>query len=223
MTIMLDSAHCAATTMPAFARSTSKQPTFKVRLAGSFAFPALVAVLAGAPISRAFAQDGTPLPEVDVSSASEAGSTVSGERLSPSRLRDLQVGSSDTAAILQSVPGVSGYGAGGFSTLPVIRGLEAQRLTVLVDGVAIASACPNDMNPPLSYTDPQTVSAIDVITGVSPVSYGGDSIGGIIRVESAPPRFAKQGDTLLTGEISAFYRSNGDGFGGSLSMTAASD
>ena len=223
MTIMLDSAHCAATTMPAFARSTSKQPTFKVRLAGSFAFPALVAVLAGAPISRAFAQDGTPLPEVDVSSASEAGSTVSGERLSPSRLRDLQVGSSDTAAILQSVPGVSGYGAGGFSTLPVIRGLEAQRLTVLVDGVAIASACPNDMNPPLSYTDPQTVSAIDVITGVSPVSYGGDSIGGIIRVESAPPRFAKQGETLLTGETSAFYRSNGDGFGGALSVTAASD
>ena len=203
--------------------ATGHRPTFKTCLTGGFAFSALVAMLACAPFSVAFAQDGTALPEVDVSSADVATPTVSGERISSSRLRNFQTGSSDTASILQSVPGVSGFGAGGFSTLPVIRGLESQRLTVLVDGVAIASACPNDMNPPLSYTDPQTVGAIDVITGVSPVSYGGDSIGGIIRVESAPPRFAKQGETLLTGEASAFYRSNGDGFGGSLSLTAASD
>lgn len=223
MTIMLDAARCAATTARALRGATDKRTTSKARLTGGFAFPALVAVLACTSISPAFAQDGTALPEVDVGSADEAGTTVSGERVSSARLRDLQTGSSDTAAILQSVPGVSGYGAGGFSTLPVIRGLEAQRLTVVVDGVAIASACPNDMNPPLSYTDPQTIGAIDVITGVSPVSYGGDSIGGIIRVESTPPRFAKQGEALLTGEISAFYRSNGDGFGGSLSVTAASD
>lgn len=223
MTIMLDAARCAATAARAVQSATYKRSSSKARLTGGFAFPAFVAMLACAPISPAFAQNGTALPEVDVGSTDEAAPTVSSERVSSTRLRDLQTGSSDTAAILQSVPGVSGYGAGGFSTLPVIRGLESQRLTVLVDGVAIASACPNDMNPPLSYTDPQTVGSIDVITGVSPVSYGGDSIGGIIRVESAPPRFAKQGETLLTGEASAFYRSNGDGFGGSLSVTAASD
>lgn len=223
MTIMFDAVHRAATAVRAVQGATDKRLTSKARLPGGFAFPALVAVLACGPISPAVAQDGTALPEVDVSSTDELGSTVSGERLSSARLRDFRTGSSDTAAILQSVPGVSGFGAGGFSTLPVIRGLEAQRLTVLVDGVTIASACPNDMNPPLSYTDPQTVGTIDVVTGVSPVSYGGDSIGGIIRVESTPPRFAKQGETLLTGEASAFYRSNGDGFGGSLSVTAASD
>src|SRR3546814_20623313 len=52
---------------------------------------------------------------------------------------------------------------------------------------------------------------------------GGDSIGGAISVETQKPRFAKAGETLLTGELSAFYRSNGDGFGGALSVTAASD
>lgn len=215
--------HLAARSAAPVARACADAAAFKTRLVRDIAAPTIIAALACWPLSPAFAQDGIALPEVDVDSASEAPSMGSGERISSSRLRNLQAGSSDTAAILQSVPGVSGFGAGGFSTLPVIRGLEAQRLTVLVDGVAIASACPNDMNPPLSYTDPQTVRAIDVTTGVSPVSYGGDSIGGIIRVESAPPLFAKQGDTLLTGEISAFYRSNGDGFGGSLSVTAASD
>ena len=219
MTTLLYAARSAAP----MAHASTGASAFKTRLALNIAAPAFVAALACCPLSPAYAQDSITLPEVDVGSADEAGPTVSGERVSSSRLRDLQTGSSDTAAILQSVPGVSGYGAGGFSTLPVIRGLESQRLTVLVDGVAIASACPNDMNPPLSYTDPQTVGTIDVITGVSPVSFGGDSIGGIIRVESAPPRFAKEGETLLTGEVSAFYRSNGDGFGGSLSVTAASD
>src|SRR3546814_10370986 len=79
------------------------------------------------------------------------------------------------------------------------------------------------MNAPLSYTEPQTIDAISVITGVRPVSMGGDSIGGAISVETQTPRFAKAGETLLTGELSAFYRSNGDGFGGALSVTAASD
>lgn len=223
MTIMLDAARCAATAPRAARGASDRRSTSRARLAGSLAVPAFVAVLACAPISPALAQHGAALPAVDIGSTDQAAPTVSGERVSASRLRDLQTGSSDTAAILRSVPGVSGYGAGGVSTLPVIRGLEAQRLTVLVDGVAIDSACPNDMNPPLSYTDPQTINAIDVITGVSPVSYGGDSIGGIIRVETAPPRFATHGGTLLTGEASAFYRSNGDGFGGALSLTAASD
>ena len=149
---------------------------FKIRLlAGAHISARLIAIAAFAtlPTINAQAQDMASLPDIDVDSdAPQAASALSGEQISAPQIRSLQAGSSDTARLLQSVPGVSGYGAGGFSTLPVIRGLEAQRLNVLVDGVNIASACPNDMNPPLSYTDPQTVGSIDVITGVSPVSWG---------------------------------------------------
>ncbi|MFA7587882.1 MAG: TonB-dependent receptor, partial [Novosphingobium sp.] len=75
----------------------------------------------------------------------------------------------------------------------------------------------------LSYTDPQTIAAIRVVPGVAPVSMGGDNIGGVISVRSAAPRFATGPEGLVTGEASAFYRSNGDGFGGSLSLTLASE
>src|SRR3546814_9876636 len=68
----------------------------------------------------------------------------------------LQSGTSDTTAVISRLPGVSSYSAGGFSGLPVIRGLEIRRLTVLVDGVPIDIACANEMHAPLSYTDPQT-------------------------------------------------------------------
>ena len=132
-----------------------------------------------------------------------------------------QAGSSDTAELLSQLPGVDAATGGGFSSMPVIRGLSQQRISILVDGQLIDLSCPNDMNTPLSYTDPQTVASVQVLAGVSPVSLGGDNIGGIVAVSSAPPRFGDGTAITLSGSASAFYRSNGDGFGGSLSLTAA--
>ena len=178
-------------------------------------FAALAAALA---VATPAAADPTALPDIDVDSekAPAAAETLSKDGIAVTR-------SSDTGALLSRIPGVSAYGAGGFSSLPTIRGLNGPRISIRIDGAPIDSACPNDMNPPLSYTDPQTIDAVSVITGVSPVSMGGDSIGGVISVETATPRFAAAGQTLVTGEVSTFYRSNGDGFGGAASLTIAGD
>ncbi|WP_260927475.1 TonB-dependent receptor plug domain-containing protein [Novosphingobium sp. 9] len=128
---------------------------------------------------------------------------------------------SDTAKLLSDFPGVAVNTGGGFSSMPRIRGLSEQRIRIVIDGVTIDMACPNDMNTPLSYTDPQTIASIAVVPGVAPVSMGGDNIGGVISVDSVGPRFNGRGGVQLSGEASTFYRSNGDGFGGALSLTAA--
>ncbi len=94
---------------------------------------------------------------------------------------------------------MSVYGAGGVSSLPVIRGLADDRLRTQVDGMDLVAACPNHMNSPLSYIDPTAVANIDVYAGVTPVSVGGDSIGGSIVVRSADPAFAEPGAHLLQG------------------------
>lgn len=174
----------------------------------------------------ALAQEAVDLPPVDAESEAAASLSVpplSTRELTRDDLRRRQTGTSDTADLLRHLPGISVNTGGGFSSMPVIRGLSEQRLTILVDGRPIDAACPNDMNPPLSYTDPQTVQAIRVIPGVAPVSMGGDNIGGVIAVESARPRFATGPGGLATGEVSAFYRSNGDGFGGAAMLTLASE
>ncbi|BAK68425.1 TonB-dependent receptor-like protein [Sphingobium sp. SYK-6] len=172
-----------------------------------------------------FAQPVHELPPVEVEAgpgpAKIATAPLTSETVSRDRLRRLQSQSSDVAGLLTRLPGVSANTGGGFSAMPVLRGLSEQRFTILVDGTPIDMACPNDMNTPLSYTDPQTVNAIQVITGVSPVSMGGDSIGGVISVSGPAPRFATDGALLVTGEASAFYRSNGDGFGGGTTLTVA--
>jgi iron complex outermembrane receptor protein len=158
---------------------------------------------------------------MDTAPASLSGQPLTTQTLTRDRLTQRQAGSSDTAALLAELPGVAARTGGGFSSMPVIRGLTEQRLGILVDGQPVDSACPNDMNTPLSYTDPQTIQSVSVITGVSPVSHGGDSIGGLVLVESAPPRFATGDAMLIAGRVSAFYRSNGDGLGGPLGLTLA--
>jgi iron complex outermembrane receptor protein len=132
--------------------------------------------------------------------------------------------SSDSARLLSDIPGLSLFGAGGVSSLPVIHGLADDRLRIKVDGMDLISACGNHMNPPLSYIDPTSVGSIQVFAGLTPVSVGGDSLGGAIVVNSAAPEFAKPGEpTLLKGQAGTFYRSNGGGKGANLSATVATD
>jgi iron complex outermembrane receptor protein len=69
--------------------------------------------------------------------------------------------SSDSAHLLGSLPGVSVYGAGGVSSLPVIRGLADDRIRIKVDGMDLISSCANHMNAPLSYLDPTSVGSRD--------------------------------------------------------------
>lgn len=131
---------------------------------------------------------------------------------------------SDTASLLESVPGVTSYGAGGVSSLPVIHGLADDRLRIKVDGMDLISACGNHMNPPLSYIDPTSVSNAKVFAGITPVSVGGDSIGGAILVDSADPEFAQPGAGLLQkGEVGATYRSNGNVRGANVKATVANE
>ena len=145
-------------------------------------------------------------------------------KLDAATLRPMRAATSDTATLLRDVPGVSFQGAGGVSSLPVIRGLADDRLRIKVDGMDLISACGNHMNPPLSYIDPTRVGTATVFAGIAPVSSGGDSIGGTILVDSPAPEFAAAGaGTLLKGEFGSFYRSNGNAVGANVSATVAGE
>lgn len=135
-----------------------------------------------------------------------------------------RINTSDTAKILEDQPGVSLYKAGGVSSLPVIHGMNDDRVRVKVDGMDLISACANHMNSPLSYIDPSSVGSVVVFAGITPVSVGGDSIGGTIQVDSMAPEFARTGEAaLLKGQAGAFYRSNNAAQGGNLSATIAGE
>lgn len=139
-------------------------------------------------------------------------------------LQSLRPATSDTASLLRNIPGVSLYGAGGVSSLPAIHGLADDRLRTKVDGMDLIASCPNHMNPALSYLDPSNVGTLKVYAGITPVSVGGDSIGGTIVAETPSPVFAAPGQgSLVKGQAGVFYRGNSNTRGGSVSATYASE
>lgn len=135
-------------------------------------------------------------------------------------LQQLRAATSDSARLLQNIPGVSLYAAGAISSLPAIHGLADDRIRVQVDGMDLMAACPNHMNSALSYIDPSKVGSITVYAGITPVSVGGDSLGGTIQVKSAPPEFAEAGQPAFAkGQAGTFFRSNANAKGYNIGAT----
>lgn len=143
-------------------------------------------------------------------------------QVTPQQLQTLRSATSDSATLLRGVPGVSLNSAGGISSLPAIRGLADDRLRIKIDGMDLVASCPNHMNPAMSYIAPSNLGKLQVFAGITPVSVGGDSIGGTIVADSAAPEFAAPGAASINkGEVGAFYRSNNDARGGNFSATHA--
>ncbi len=183
--------------------------------------PRLLSLLIAAslsPIGASAAE--TELPTVEVVGKEDAAPLAPAVESLPT----LRATTSDTASLLRDVPGVSLYGGGGVSSLPAVHGLADDRLRIKVDGMDLISACPNHMNPALSYLDPSQVESLQVYAGIAPVSVGGDSIGGSIVARTAEPVFAKPGEgSLVKGEVGAYYRSNGNVRGGNAAATYATE
>jgi iron complex outermembrane receptor protein len=130
---------------------------------------------------------------------------------------DDQERSRNTSELVSDAPGVSLRENGQLASIPFLHGLGDERAKLVVDGMTVSSACPNHMNPPLSYIAPADSAEVTVMAGITPVSLGGDSLGGTVAVDSRQPVFASAGERLHEeGASSGFYRSNGQNYGGSL-------
>jgi iron complex outermembrane receptor protein len=183
-----------------------------------------VAVLLAMLTTLASAEEIEMLPEITVSGTKVESieSSLGAATLDDAGIAAQRTATSDSARLLQDMPGVSLYGAGGISSLPAIHGMADDRIRVQVDGMDLMASCPNHMNSTLSYIDPTKVATVKVFAGVTPVSVGGDSIGGSIQVKSAPPEFAPAGEKFLArGQAGTFYRSNGNAYGYNFGATLA--
>jgi iron complex outermembrane receptor protein len=109
------------------------------------------------------------------------------------------------------------------SSLPSINGLGADRVQVAINSMLISPACPNEMNPPLSFVNPLMIAKMRAYLGIAPVSVGGDYIGARIDVTTAPPQFTTGPGWLTSGAVSGFFRSNGHGYGVDATATVANN
>ncbi len=181
----------------------------------------LTIILAALPFASS-AQDSSPL-EITITTPQNV-TPIKASSIKAASIAPLLPATSDTASLLGDIPGVSLYSAGGVSSLPAIHGMADDRVNIQVNGMKLISTCPNHMNSPLSYIAPTDIASVKVFAGITPVSVGGDSIGGTIQVTSRPREFAAIGqEMLIKGRAATFYRSNGNAHGTNVGATIASE
>ena len=108
--------------------------------------------------------------------------------------KDIQNSTSQTTAdILAEIPGIkvqkTQFGGGS----PVIRGMEANRILLVVDGVRMNNAIYRKGHLQNSITvSPNLLERIEVIFGPSSVVYGSDALGGVIHYYTRTPRVSEK-------------------------------
>src|SRR5690554_6936096 len=104
-----------------------------------------------------------------------AGTSVI-EREELQRRLDGQIGE-----VLTKVPGVSATSFSPGASRPVLRGLQGDRVRVLVDGIGAIDASNTSADHAVTI-DPLTADRIEVLRGPAVLLYGSSAIGGAVNV-----------------------------------------
>lgn len=134
--------------------------------------------------------------------------------------QQFQINSDVTAmSAIKNIPGVSLMTTGNAIAKPVIHGLKAQRLVIMVNGVRqeVQNWGP-DHGPEIS---PFQVNRIEVVKGPSSVLYGAGAIGGVVNVIGPPLPSAGNDTPKLGGKVYLQGFSNNNQGAGALSFYGA--
>ena len=123
-------------------------------------------------------------------------STNQTEIISAEELEELSA--QTTADVLQNADGIqvqkSQMGGGS----PIIRGFEANRVLLVVDGVRLNNAIYRGGHLHNSITvDNNVLSQVEILYGPGSAVYGSDAIGGCVHFHTKDPKLSK-GDSIIT-------------------------
>lgn len=121
------------------------------------------------------------------------------EEIAISSIKDIQnSGSQSSADMLARIPGVrvqkTQFGGGS----PVLRGMESNRILMVIDGVRMNNAIYRKGHVQNSITvAPSLLEKTEVIFGPSSVIYGSDALGGVIHYYTRKPEVSERNNVNL--------------------------
>ncbi len=125
---------------------------------------------------------------------------------------------------LKELPSIDVAGEGPFRGLPVIRGMDSNRVLILVDGQRLNNARESTefagIQPGL--VDLSLVDRIEVVRGPASVLYGSDAIGGVINIITKQQSF-HQGELSLGGDAGYEFGSSARSQRGHLDVDGAGE
>ncbi|TXD51835.1 MULTISPECIES: TonB-dependent receptor domain-containing protein [unclassified Polaribacter] len=120
------------------------------------------------------------------------------EQIAVVSLKDIQKISPQTSAdLLATIPGIkvqkSQFGGGS----PVIRGMESNRVLLVVDGVRMNNAIYRKGHLQNSISlSPNLLEKTEVVFGPSSVIYGSDALGGVIHYYTKTPKLSEESQVI---------------------------
>lgn len=120
----------------------------------------------------------------------------------------------DTSEVLRKMPGANVNQNGPLSGIAQYRGLFGNRVNVQSGEIQVVESCSNSMDAAMSHVPASMVDAVVLQRGISSVTAGIETIGGVINV--VPKQFDSETDGL-TGQLSFGHATGNDG------MTAATN
>lgn len=136
------------------------------------------------------------LDEIILSVARSSNLTTQiSEKVSVIEDRDIEFNQPATGADLLSIsPGVRIQKSQGGGGSPVLRGFEANRVLLVVDGIRLNNAIYRSGHHQYALTiDPNTIDRVEIIFGSSSVAYGSDALGGVIHYYTKSPKLSPEG------------------------------
>lgn len=149
----------------------------------SFARKPLMLALASLFIQNAFAET----ENIDLAPVSVTGNPLgvgSDELVVPVSVlngRELSLKREGTLGeTLNGIPGVTATQFGPNASRPVIRGLDAERVRIMQNGIGILDASSLSFDHAVGI-DPLIIEQIDVVRGPAALLYGGSAVGGVVN------------------------------------------
>ncbi len=104
---------------------------------------------------------------------------------------------------------------------PVIRGFEASRILLVVDGIRMNNAIYRAGHLQNIITmDPSMLDRIEIAYGPSSVVYGSDALGGVIHFHTKKPKLFTEGENHTKGGAFIRYGTAADEISGNLNFNA---
>ena len=124
-----------------------------------------------------------------------------------------KVGLQTSADVLEQASGIQVQKSQPGGGSPIIRGMEANKVLLVIDGVRMNNAIYRGGHLQNSITlDNNILQQVDISYGPGSVNYGSDALGGVIHYYTKSPLNKEDTTLRLIGNISSSYSSGNNGF-----------
>ncbi len=125
--------------------------------------------------------------------------------------------------IFRTLPGTSTVNEGGFQVRPRIRGLDSNRVLILVDGERLNNSrtSTGQSGVEIGLVDISQVESVEVVRGSGSVLYGTDALGGTINIITRDVPARRTDGFRFGARLDTLFSSNEKGRRGNLSVNGS--